>query len=948
MHMQPQYFINLLRSVLPSNWQNCNEVNISSAPILTVNWLHELWAYLTRHFTNTLNVFENLHILPVGNGQLEKLSRQSPLLLGNHSGFQLSGDVKTLLRKLGITVIDDLHPSVRNHPNLIGNYVLAPDATNVLLAMNRLFQTGMLSVSSLNDTEKKTLQKFLSSGLAGKGVVIANHTSLLHYLPIFQTINGSGFKGSEFVSLSSVKISAQIDISIPIELPHSFIDLTDNLVRDLAVHLGVVQYSAAQILEIYVFPSVNNGTYDAKKVVTLMSFVCDNFARFQKSSSSFTSSVSNVRFVQKSDGELVTPRDVFDNSDQTLRSLFVGEDVFAFGEFGNSKYCQILRQLGMKGHEAVTASDLLRVAEKLNSSMTPDLSTAQTLLVFLENHSLLLDVRIQQFYGWKSLSKALQELQWVKPNLSRPTNYPWSVQFIGESYSTTLVLSTEVCSAEFGSIVGSVMSTVDTRNIPKVAAAFGWTKLPNIENVVHHLMTVVSCYKPQEKSEFQFTMKAIYKCLNDAIKISTPGGTFEQLRSASWVWCGEGFVAPSKVVKTKPFMDLQPHIYLLPTDLKDFTHLWNFFGVPEKCSLVKVLKDIDFLHKNTACDKTQVKRDLQIAVDVLNEITSLPNKLEILDQLLVPIKTKDDKLHMKKINDVTYCDKEWFQKSFDVNDLVDDDMFLVHPLLSLTTAEALKIHGLINRMLDAEELGFGFESYGQSEPLTRRLNNILKDYTDGLAVLKELVQNADDAGATAVKFLYDERRNDDSKTLLLDKGMTDLQGPALWAYNNAVFTPEDFQSLVKLSGATKEDSKDKIGKFGLGFNAVYNLTDVPSLVSQNHVVFLDPHTKYLGRAIRAKSSPGVKLDITNNRRRIRFLSGQFKPYNGVFGCDFTGDSKMISYAGTLFRFPLRTPVQACTSEISKKHYSRDEVLVLLKLLVDSSHQFFLFTQHISN
>src|SRR6218665_649793 len=430
--MQPQYLSTLLRSVLPNNWQNCNEVNISSAPILTVNWLHELWAYLTRHFPNTLNVFENLHILPVGNGQLVKLSRQSPLLVASHSGLQLPEDVKTLLRKLGIRVIDDLPPSVRNHPNLIGNYVLAPDSTNVLLAMNRLFQTGILSVSSLNDTEKKTLQKFLSSGLAGKGVVISNHTSLLHYLPIFQTINGSGFKGSEFVSLSSVKISAQIDISIPIELPHSFIDLTDNLVRDLAVHLGVVQYSAAQILEMYVFPSVNNGTYDAKKVVTLMSFVCDNFARFQKSSSSFTSSVSNVRFVEKSDGELVTPRDVFDNSDQTLRSLFVGEDVFALGEFGKTKYFQILRQLGMKGQNSVTASDLLRVAKKLNSSADKHLQSAQTLLIFLENHAGLLDVCVQQVCGQKSLSKALQELKWIKPDLSRPTNYPRSVKFIGE------------------------------------------------------------------------------------------------------------------------------------------------------------------------------------------------------------------------------------------------------------------------------------------------------------------------------------------------------------------------------------------------------------------------------------------------------------------------------------------------------------------------------------
>ena len=40
---------------------------------------------------------------------------------------------------------------------------------------------------------------------------------------------------------------------------------------------------------------------------------------------------------------------------------------------------------------------------------------------------------------------------------------------------------------------------------------------------------------------------------------------------------------------------------------------------------------------------------------------------------------------------------------------------------------------------------------GQYEPLTTRIKGLLEeDYTDGLAVFKELIQNADDAGATEV------------------------------------------------------------------------------------------------------------------------------------------------------------------------------------------------------
>jgi hypothetical protein len=58
---------------------------------------------------------------------------------------------------------------------------------------------------------------------------------------------------------------------------------------------------------------------------------------------------------------------------------------------------------------------------------------------------------------------------------------------------------------------------------------------------------------------------------------------------------------------------------------------------------------------------------------------------------------------------------------------------------------------------------------------TLRISSLLKSYTDGLAVFKELIQNADDAGATKVCFLYDERDNLDCRDGLFDKGMIECQ-----------------------------------------------------------------------------------------------------------------------------------------------------------------------------
>ena len=283
---------------------------------------------------------------------------------------------------------------------------------------------------------------------------------------------------------------------------------------------------------------------------------------------------------------------------------------------------------------------------------------------------------------------------------------------------------------------------------------------------------------------------------------------------------------------------------------------------------------------------------------------------------------------------------------YDLSDIIEEGeerILLVHTNVPTSTSEALGVPTLMSRMLDAEELDF---SFGQTDSLTHRLNTLLQEYTDGFAVPKEMVQNADDAGATEVKILYDERKNEDSMTCLIDEGMRECHGPAIWAYNNAIFTDEDFENITKLSGATKESQTDKIGRFGLGFNAVYNITDVPSFVSRHNIVIFDPHTTYLGRNIKNKLKPGIKIDIQKHRRKLKRLGNQFKPYNDIFGCDLRPDASHDSFNATLFRFPLRTKNQAIRSEICQKHYDDVEVKSLLNMLVKGAESLLLFTQNV--
>lgn len=53
------------------------------------------------------------------------------------------------------------------------------------------------------------------------------------------------------------------------------------------------------------------------------------------------------------------------------------------------------------------------------------------------------------------------------------------------------------------------------------------------------------------------------------------------------------------------------------------------------------------------------------------------------------------------------------------------------------------------------------------------------------------------------------------------------QGPSLLCYNDAVFSPADFHNISRIGQDTKLQRPTSIGRFGLGFNAVYHFTDVP-------------------------------------------------------------------------------------------------------------------------
>ena len=57
-----------------------------------------------------------------------------------------------------------------------------------------------------------------------------------------------------------------------------------------------------------------------------------------------------------------------------------------------------------------------------------------------------------------------------------------------------------------------------------------------------------------------------------------------------------------------------------------------------------------------------------------------------------------------------------------------------------------------------------------------------------------------------------------------------LQGPALYAYNNAMFTPADWKGIRMLCDSIKVKDPMKVGRFGLGFKSVFHMTGTNVLI----------------------------------------------------------------------------------------------------------------------
>lgn len=473
---------------------------------------------------------------------------------------------------------------------------------------------------------------------------------------------------------------------------------------------------------------------------------------------------------------------------------------------------------------------------------------------------------------------------------------------------------------------------------------------PSSDLVLKQLLVLSETYKDcTNRSEFLQMLTTIYDYLANDTHLQIPVDIYKEKLI---VWTGNVFAKPMDVffdfiTDSVEMETLEPFMYQIHPEKKIHRTLLTKLGCVEKINVVNIL---NIMHVIKECQKSssreKSKHNLVVVKGILNVLEELNDKNPLssddIDRILFPVKTKDNLFELLPAKECTFVD---YKRENDEIEDDEEDLKFVHTKIPSSMAEKLGVPSLTRRIVEIK--GVEDIPWGQKEELTDRIKNLIEEYADGVSVLKEMLQNADDAGATCLRILYDERTNENAKIGLIDKGMAECQGPAIWVYNDAKFKEDDFQNIIKLGAGTKMADLTKIGKFGLGFCSVYNITDVPSILSGDSLVILDPRMIHLGKALK-DNNPGLRFRISDSKTRHR-LRHQLRPYDGVFDCDFQSERTFMSYEGTLFRFPLRTAKQAdeIKCQISPRQYTKDDVAKLIYKFIEDAGNLMLFIQNVS-
>ncbi|XP_057316917.1 sacsin-like [Hydractinia symbiolongicarpus] len=921
--------IRAVKDNLPQEWLSKNDKvcwpDRSNYP--TKDWPASLLAHRQRN-NISFGLLDGVPLVPVVEGNqryLCKLSTAPLVMSSNHmggcilynTGQTVDPSTKLFLQNCGILfVAENFIDSgiIRDLCN--AGKILLPDANGVITSIENLYNSGygqkvINSVEVSSEDQKTRLMEAI--GACGRSL-----PRVIYQLKLLKP-----YGSSSYVPIGNCVL---VDSScVPTVWSAAFGNLIaqESLSHQLYEKLknSLTTWNFEHIVNC-VLQNINRLNVAQKD--ELFNF-CVQQISSRKMSSSFVNNLKQHLYVL-SDGARIKPCKLFERTQQ-FQELFWGQK----NKFPDAKYNNnALKSLGLKTRlDQVSSQDIVNNICNIQNleSCSEDDVIKKVLQILRISRNNRIDI------------SSCNAVNWIPIKTKKPRSYPLGLNWLGSNESGTKLCvkpPNSIVGQEFLHLIGSQLYVAQSSISPYLENV---TVIPQVLTIINHLEVLVNSYNSDEKGLYKNLAYLIYRYLGQCDYREVVNCL---VRNKIKIWQGKRFVNREDILLKETRVGVSPYYHYLPNDFP--CSFKKILATCENSSMDEESIYIDVLTRMKEKREEENKdasKDLDLAVrlvyDLADQLDSLSDEQK--KKINVPVNSK-----VLKLSPLEECFYHDFDGSISFNSMLSYNV--LHPNIEESVADKLGIPDLTSKVLSAEDSSM-FESWGQHEDLTLRLNKLLKDYEDGMAIPKELIQNADDAGASEVCFLYDQRENEDLRSKLFDRNMKVWQGPALWVYNNAVFKEADFKNITKLNAGTKEYDNSKIGKFGLGFNAVYHLTDVPSFLSGDSMVVFDPHTNFLGRAIKNTSSPGLRVCLSSTKKDLAHFQDQFKVFHGIFGVHSDFENNDVKhYNATLFRLPLRKYEQAQTSKIKNMEYTNGEMNLLFDKFKEYLDHLLLFTENV--
>ena len=492
------------------------------------------------------------------------------------------------------------------------------------------------------------------------------------------------------------------------------------------------------------------------------------------------------------------------------------------------------------------------------------------------------------------------------PVLSKPCDYPlvWAGDGCELMFGKDLVVYSAYSNENNGIIAGSQVSFVNEsseegcgrlsiklQNILQVRTS------PTCHEVIQQLRELIKTFESQATTEKLKTWtnkmcQQIYKFLDDRRDYEEIE-SFQELTRLPCIWTGKKFLTTNQVAKLWKLDG--PYLHEVPSLLLACHNLCKALSIKEDFNISDVENALIQMKEDFG--DQPVDEESQV---ILKELVSYflkikPDKFSDF-KILLP----DENYILMWSSDLAYNDAPWAPR--------DESHRYVNDIIPRITAMQLHVKPVRAKLLEKyanPNSQFRGIEFGQKEELTRRIQNILKDYPFDVTVLKELLQNADDAKASKMCIILDKRNH--GKQSVLSESWYKLQGPALLVWNDSIFSEKDIEGIQELGLGSKRSEADSIGQYGIGFNSVYHLTDCPSFVSNgNTLCVMDPHCTFVHGA--TPLNPGRQFDKLNSG-----FWEEFKDMKSAYLRSNITDVPSELLGGSLFRFPLRSTYDSVRS-----------------------------------